>query len=102
MLLQSLQDKSLKYVATRLSYVVRENNEDFRKLGCDGKSRSQQEVILGPREGCCDKRQDAETEKSFKEGSCHNIILYVATLKEDNSYRDRKNDVATRNDSFIN
>ena len=43
--------------------------------------------------------------KSFKEGSCLDIILYVATLKEDNSCRDRKNDVAiekidvdTRND----
>ena len=61
--LNSLQDKSLKYIATRLSYVVRENNEDFTKLGYDRKSRSRQEVILGPREECCDKRQDAEIEK---------------------------------------
>ena len=63
MLLHGLQDKSLKYVATRLSYVVRENNEDFTKLSYDRKSRSRQEVILRPREECCDKRQDAETEK---------------------------------------
>ena len=28
--------------------------------------------------------------KSFKEGSCRDIVLYVVTLKEDNSYRDRK------------
>ena len=57
MLLQGLKDKSLKYVATRLSYVVRENNEDFTKLGCDKESRSRQEVILGPREECYDKSQ---------------------------------------------
>ena len=32
MLLQGLQDKSLKYIATRRSYVVRENNEDLTNL----------------------------------------------------------------------
>ena len=65
-LLQGRQNKSLKYVTTHLSYVVRENNEDLTKLGCDRKSRSRQEVILVPREGCCDKRQDAEREKKLQ------------------------------------
>ena len=66
MLLQGLQDKSLKHVATRLSYVVRENNEDLTKLGWDRKSSSRPEVILGPREGCCDKRHDEEIEKKLE------------------------------------
>ena len=66
MLLQGRQNKSQKYIATHLSYVVRENNEDLTKLGCDRKSRSRQEVILGLREGCCDKRQDVEREKNRK------------------------------------
>ena len=66
MLLQGRQNKGLKYVATRLSYVMRENNEDLTKLGCDRKSRSRQEVILGPREGCCEKRQNAKREKKLQ------------------------------------
>ena len=37
-----------------------------RKIGRDRESRSRQEVILGPRESCCDKRQDAETKKNLK------------------------------------
>ena len=28
--------------------------------------------------------------KGLKEGSCRDIVLDVATLKEDNSFRDRK------------
>ena len=102
MLLQGLQDKSLKYVTTRLSYVVRENNEDLTKLGCDNKSRSQQEVILGQGKGVATRDMMRRERKSVEEGSCRDIVLYVATLKEDNSCRDRKNDVVTRNDSFIN
>ena len=66
MLLQGRQNKSLKYVATFLSYVVRENNEDLTKLGCNKKSRPRQEVILGQMEGCCDKRQNVEREKKLR------------------------------------
>ena len=39
--------------------------------------------------------------KSYKERSCRDIVLYVATLKEDNSYDDKKNDVTTRNDFLM-
>ena len=66
MLLQGLQDKGLKYVTKHLIYVVRENNEDFTKLDCDRKPRWRQAVILGLREECCYKRQDAETEKKLQ------------------------------------
>ena len=90
MLLQGRQNKSLKYIATRLSYAVREHNEDLTKFGCDRKSRSRQEVILGPREGCCDKRQDAERERERDKKLQRRILSR------------QKNDVATRNDSFIN
>ena len=37
-----------------------------RESGRDRESRSQQEVILGPREECCDKRQDIEIEKKLE------------------------------------
>ena len=81
MLLQGRQNKRLKYVATRLSYVARESNKDLTKLGGDRKSRSRQEVILGPREECCNKRQDAETEKKLERRilSC-NTPKYTITV----------------------
>ena len=34
--------------------------------GCDRESRSQQEVILRPRESCCDERKEAETKKGLE------------------------------------
>ena len=102
MLLQGRQNKILKYVTTHLSYVVRENNEDLTKLGCDRISRSRQEVILGPREGCCNKRQDAERERKLQ----RRILSRQRSICCDTERRQllsrQKNDVATRNDSFIN
>ena len=37
-----------------------------------------------PNESCCEKRKVAETERGFKERSCRDTVLYVATLKENN------------------
>ena len=38
-----------------------------------------------PNERCCDKRKVVD----FKERSCRDTVLYVATPKEDNSGRNR-------------
>ena len=102
MLLQGRQNKSLKYIATHLSYVVRENNEDLTKLGCDRKSRSRQEVILGPREGCCDKRQDAEREKKLQRRILSQQRFVCRDTERRQLWSNQKNDVTTKNDSFIN
>ena len=41
-------------------------------------SRSRQKVILGPREECCDKRQDAETEKKTSKKDLITTSFYMS------------------------
>ena len=102
MLLKGRQNKSLKYVATRLSYVVRENNEDLTKLGCDRKSSSRQEVISGPREGCCDKRRDAEREKKFQRKILSRHRSVCRDTERRQLWSQQIIDVTTRNGCLMN
>ena len=102
MLLQGLQDKGLKYVATCWLYVVRENNEDCTKLSCDRESRSRQEVILGLREECCDKRQDDETEKKLQRRILSRHRFVCRDTERRQLLSQQKNNVATRNDCLMN
>ena len=88
MLLQGLQDKSLKY--------------DCTKIGHDKESRSRQEVILGPREECCDKRQDVETEKKLQRRILSQHRFICRDTKRRQLLSRQKNNVATRNDCLMN
>ena len=64
--------------------------------------RSRQEVILGPREDCCDKRQDAETKKKLERRILSRHRSGCRGAKRRQLLSRQKNDVATRNDCFIN
>ena len=59
---------------------------------------SRQERILRQTKAIATREKLLRQRKSFKERSYRDTILYVATQKEYNSCRNRKNDVAIRND----
>ena len=57
--------------------------------GCDKETRSQQERILGQTKAIATREKLLKQRKIFKERSCRDTVLYVATPKEDNYGRNR-------------